>query len=403
MSGAISDKKILNMDRNVFFAGVTSFLTDTTTKMLYVVMPMFLLSIGASKTELTLIEGIAESTASILKAFSGAICDRTGKNKTLMLIGYLATALVSPFYFFVRTPVDVLLLRFIERVGKGIRTSPRDRLIAVSAGADKSVGKYFGFHKTMDNCGAIVGPLLAWAMLSLLPGEYRIIFLISGIPACLGVLTILIFIHDVRQEKQVCSVRKRIHFKDFPPSYYFFLFIVFIFTLGNSTDALLLVKAIDIGYSQTAIPFLYLAFYSVSVLFSIPAGMLSDRFGRERMIIFGYLVYSGVYFGFGSTDSKGMILLLFMLYGFYSAATDGVQKALVSDLSSSSRKGTGLGIYNAILGMTLLPASILAGWMYDTYGSGVPFYFGGIMSGVAVLLMVGFYFIHKRKTAAAGL
>lgn len=391
----IEEKKVLGLEKNIFFTGLTSFFTDTSVKMIYSVMPLFLLSLGASKTELSLIEGIAESTASVLKALSGWWSDRIGKNKPFMLIGYGITAIITPVYSSVISPLQVLYLRFIERTGKGIRTAPRDSLIAGSNGGKKA-GRNFGFHKAMDNCGAIVGPLLAFWILSVFPKDYRKVFLYAAIPAVLGVLTILFFVKEARKSKG--DLAGRIVFKDFSKSYYGFLFIAFIFTLGNSTDTLLLVKANDVGINAIYIPLVYLIFNSVSVLFAVPMGMLSDRIGRERLIIFGYLLYAAVYFGFGRTSVKTAIILLFALYGLYSAATDGVQKALVSDLIDKNKRGTGLGIYNALLGITLLPASLIAGLLYDKVNSSAPFYFGGTMAFIASILMFIFYSRRKVRT-----
>ncbi|MBA1335213.1 MAG: putative MFS-type transporter [Firmicutes bacterium] len=388
-------KKVLGLEWNIFFTGLTSFLTDTTTKMIYAVMPLFLMSIGASKTELSLIEGVAESTASVLKALSGWWSDKIGKNKPFMLVGYAITAVLSPLFSIVTSPLQVLIIRFAERVGKGIRTAPRDSLIAGSSSEGKK-GRSFGFHKAMDNSGAIVGPLLAFAVLAAFPGDYRKVFLLSAVPGMLGVIAIAFFVREAKKNK--AELPGKIVFKDFPMRYYMFLGIAFIFTLGNSTDALLLVKASDVGIKALFIPFVYLIFNSVSVIFAVPAGMLSDRIGRERLIIFGYLLYSIIYFGFGRTNDKAAVVLLFALYGLYSAATDGVQKALVSDLIDKNKRGTGLGIYNSLIGITLLPASVIAGILYDKVDNRAPFYFGSAMALTAAILMLGFY----RKNVAKG-
>ncbi|MGE5329753.1 MAG: MFS transporter, partial [Deltaproteobacteria bacterium] len=366
MLGTENKKKILGMEPNVFLAGLTSFLTDTSTKMVYAVMPLFLLSIGASKTELSLIEGVAESTASVLKAISGWWSDKIGKNKPFMLLGYFITALITPIYSFVATPFQILYLRFIERVGKGIRTAPRDSLIAGSTDGKKA-GKNFGFHKAMDNAGAILGPLIAVWIMAVFANNYRLVFLLATIPAVLGVIVIASFIKEAKKSKE--SLPGKIVLKDFSKRFYAFLFIAFIFTLGNSTDALLLVKAKDSGFSDIYIPLLYLVFNVVSVIFAMPAGMLSDKIGRERLIIFGYLLYSIIYFCFGAYSIHFVIITLFALYGLYSASTDGIQKALVSDLIDADKRGTGLGLYNAVLGITLLPASLIAGILYDKVSS----------------------------------
>ncbi|HRY14224.1 MAG TPA: MFS transporter [Syntrophomonadaceae bacterium] len=390
------ERKILGLDRNVFYIGITSFLTDTTTKMIYAIMPLFLLTLGATKTEISLIEGIAESTASLIKAVSGWWSDKIGRNKPFMIIGYGFTALLSPLFAVAYSPLQVLIIRFTERVGKGIRTAPRDSLIAGSC-EDGDRGKGYGFHKAMDNSGAIVGPLLAAGLLLLFPGQYRTVFVIAAIPALLGMATVIAFVKEVRVDKP--EHLGRIRLIDFRKKYYAFLAIVFIFTLGNSTDALLLIKASDVGVSAAFIPIIYLIFNSVSVFFAVPAGILSDRIGREKLIIFGYLLYSAIYWGFGRADYWVTVVLLFALYGLYSATTDGVQKALVSDLIDKNKRGTGLGIYNCVVGMTLLPASLMAGYLYDNVNNQAPFYLGSILALVAAVLMIIFY--HKGKPAPA--
>lgn len=250
-------------------------------------------------------------------------------------------------------------------------------------------------RRCFDNSGSIIGPLLAFIILMLFPSNYRKVFLISAIPATLGLLALIIFIKEAKKSKS--ELPGKINWRDFPKRYYFFLVIVFIFTLGNSTDALLLVKANDVGIKTLFIPLVYLIFNPVSVVFAVPAGMLSDKLGRERLIIFGYLLYSIIYFGFGRTHDKIVVILLFALYGLYSAATDGVQKALVSDLIDKKKRGTGLGIYNSLVGMTLLPVSLIAGLLYDKVDSKAPFYFGSMMAVTAAIFMYGFY---KNKVSA---
>ncbi|OFY64813.1 MAG: MFS transporter [Bacteroidetes bacterium RBG_13_42_15] len=380
-------------NRNILFTGLTSFLTDTSVKMVYSVMPMFLMSIGASKTSLALIEGIAESTSALIKALSGFWSDKIGKNKPFMLIGYGLSALIIPLYTFVVSPVQVLVLRFIERFGKGIRTAPRDSLIAGSITAGDS-GRSFGLQKAMDNSGAIAGPLIAFTMLSLLPGNYRLIFLIAGIPALLAIFVIIFGIREARKSRY--ELFTRFHFRELPVKYYLFLGIIFIFTLGNSTDALLMVKANEVGVKVALIPLVYLVTSVVSVLASIPVGSLADRIGKEKIMITGFLIYAVVYYGFGVTTTTGAIVALFALYGLYSAATDGIQKAFISDMTGKNKKGTGLGIYNALLGITLLPASLIAGLLYDKVNSSIPFYFGAATAAISAILMLVYSLKYKR-------
>lgn len=380
-------QKVFGFDRNILFTGITSFLTDTSVKMIYSVMPMFLMSIGASKASLGLIEGVAESTASLIKALSGFWSDRIGKNKPFMLAGYALSALILPLYAFVISPMQVLVLRFAERFGKGIRTAPRDSLIAGSV-TNNETGKSFGFQKAMDNSGAIAGPLIAFTLLSLFPDNFRLIFIIAGIPALAGIFVIIFGIKEARKSRT--DLIKKFRFRDFSKRYWFFLGIIFIFTLGNSTDALLLVKANEAGIKVAFIPLVYLITNLVSVVAAIPAGSLSDRIGKEKLLIAGFLIYTVVYLFFGMNVDKIALFILFALYGLYSAATDGVQKAFVADMTDRNKKGTALGIYNALLGITLLPASIIAGVLYDRVNSSVPFRFGAAMSALAAVLMIIF-------------
>jgi MFS family permease len=386
--------KIFGFTPNIFFTGLTSFLTDTSVKMVYSVMPLFLMSIGASKTSLALIEGVAESTASLVKAVSGFWSDRIGKNKPFMLIGYGLSAIILPLYTFVISPAQVLLLRFIERFGKGIRTAPRDSLIAGSV-TNGDTGRSFGLQKAMDNSGAILGPLVAFGLLSVFPGNYRMIFLIAGIPAIVAILVIIFGIHEARKKKE--ELITGFKFKDLPRKYYFLLAIVFIFTLGNSTDALLLVKANEVGVKIAFIPLVYLVTNMVSVLAAIPMGTLSDRVGKEKILIAGYLIYAAVYFGFGITTRTGSVVALFALYGLYSASTDGIQKAYISDITDRNKKGTGMGIYNALTGLTLLPASLIAGLLYDKVNSHIPFFFGSVTAFISALLMFLFCLSNARN------
>lgn len=372
------------ISKNILFTGLTSFMTDTSTKMVYSVMPMFLMSIGASKTSLALIEGIAESTAALVKTFSGFWSDKIGKNKPFMLIGYGLSSLIMPFYALVISPVQVLYLRFVERVGKGLRTAPRDSLIAGSV-AKGDRGKAFGVQKAMDNMGAILGPILAFLLLLFIPTNYRIIFLVAGIPAVLGIIVLILGVKEAKKDTSIPIVWSGL--KSFPKRYYAFLAVIFVFTLGNSTDALLLVKANEIGVKVAFIPLVYLITSVVSVALAVPMGVLSDKVGKEKMLAVGYSLYALVYFGFGWSSDIKAIMGLFALYGLYSAMTDGTQKAFVSDLVDADKKGTGLGIYNALIGLTLLPASLLAGILYDKVNADVPFYFGGTMSLLAALLL----------------
>ncbi len=392
----MSDKKIFGLERNVFFTGLTSFFTDTSTKMVYSVMPLFLLSIGASKTSIAMIEGIAESTASLFKAFSGYWSDKIGQNKPFMLIGYGITAMVTPLYALVTGSFQVLIFRFIERIGKGLRAAPRDSLVSGSV-SKETMGISFGFHKAMDNSGAIFGPLAAFLLLYLFQINYKYIFLLATIPALLGVLTIILFVKEAKSAKK--EERPAFHVSQLPKKFYLFLAIVFVFTLGNSADALLLVKTAETGINKSYIPFVYMIFNMVSVFLAVPIGKLSDKVGREILIILGFLVYAVVYFLFGRYNSINVFFFLFMLYGLYSALVDGSQKSMVADLVSKDLRGTGYGIYHSVLGITLLPASLIAGLLYDKVNANAPFYFGASMAFIAALLMVVLLVLERKEKA----
>jgi len=384
----MSRDKIFGLQKNGFYTGLTSFFTDTSTKMVYSVMPLFLLSMGASKTTISLIEGIAESTASFLKAVSGYWSDKIGKNKPFMIIGYGLTALVTPLYALARIPLHILTFRFVERIGKGLRTAPRDSLLSGSI-TKSEAGKVFGFQKAMDNSGAILGPLIAFLLLYFLPLHYTTIFWLATIPAVLGVITIIAFIKEARVPI-TDDIRPKRSYKHIPKKFYFFLIVIFIFNLGNSADALLLIKTSETGINKAYIPFVYMIFNMVSVILAIPIGKLSDRIGREILIILGFLLYAIVYYLFGRFNNIHVFIGLFVMYGLYSALTDGSQKALVSDIVSSDLKGTGFGIYHAVLGITLLPASLIAGILYDKVNANAPFYFGAVMALLATLVMIAF-------------
>lgn len=390
----MKSKKILGLERNVFFIGLTSFFTDASAKMIYSVMPLFLLSIGASKTSIALIEGIAESTASLFKALSGYWSDKIGKNKPFMLFGYGITALLTPLYALVRFPVQVLVLRFVERIGKGLRAAPRDSLISGSVPKNET-GKNFGFHKAMDNSGAIIGPLSAFLLLYFFPLNYTTIFLIATLPAILGVVSIVVFVKETKSDP--ARSQPQFQFSQLPKKFYFFLFVVAVFTLGNSADALLLVKTAETGIDKSYIPFVYMLFNTVSVFLAIPIGRMSDKKGREILIIAGFLVYAVVYYFFGRYHSLNIFLVLFIFYGVYSALVDGSQKALISDSVPKELKGTAYGLYHAVLGITLLPASLIAGLLYDRVNSNAPFYFGSVMALLACLLMI-VYVVTGKKT-----
>jgi MFS family permease len=247
----------------------------------------------------------------------------------------------------------------------------------------------------MDNSGAIIGPLLASLLLFIFPLKYGYIFILATVPAVLGVITILLFIKE--KKERILSNNNKISFRQLPRKFYFFLFIIFIFSLGNSTDALLLVKTSETGIKPAYVPFIYMLFNTVSVFLAVPSGKLSDKIGREKLIVTGFFIYALVYFLFGAFNHIGVFVFAFILYGIYSAFTDSCQKALISDLTGIEIKGTGFGIYHAILGITLLPASLIAGLLYDKVNAGAPFFFGSMMSLLAAILLILYMLCFRNK------
>jgi MFS family permease len=249
----------------------------------------------------------------------------------------------------------------------------------------------------MDNSGAIIGPLIAFLLLSFFPANYSFIFLIATIPALLGVITIVLLIRE--KNTRFTGAKKELSIRSLPRRFYFFLVIIFVFALGNSTDALLIVKTSETGIKTSFIPFIYMIFNTVAVLLAIPVGRLSDKKGRSKLIILGFLLYAIVYFLFGAFNRIGVFIFAFVLYGGYSALTDSCQKAMISDIVSKDLKGSSFGLYHAVLGIALLPASLIAGLLYDRVNAGAPFYFGAAMALIASILMVLFLIWSKKQPA----
>lgn len=273
-----------------------------------------------------------------------------------------------------------------------MRAAPRDSLIAGSIEKGET-GKNFGFQKAMDNSGAIIGPLLASLILYLTLDNYQVLFLCATLPALLGVLAVIFGVREVGIKKK--GGTRHVSARLLPRRYYLFLFIVFVFSLGNSSDALLLIKTSETGVNKAWIPIVYMITNVTSVLLAVPIGRLSDKIGRERLITLGFTVYTLTYVLFGCLNRFWAFVPLFVLYGVYSALTEVSQKSYISDITSQEMKGTGYGLYHAVLGLSLLPASILGGWLYDRVNNQVPFYFGALMSGVASVMMY-LFFIRKR-------
>lgn len=377
---------------NIIVLGIVSFLTDISTEMVYPLLPIFLTAtLGASPAIVGVIEGIAESIASLLKVFSGYWGDKTKKKKELAIAGYGSSFLGKVVLIFAGSWGGVLFSRVIDRLGKGIRTAPRDALIAESAQA-KARGHAFGLHRAMDTFGAVIGVIIAYFLLIGSSTDFKRIFFYSMIPAFLGVI-VLFF---VRQPKEIHASKKKLSFAwstlDFKLKA--FLILAFIFNLGNSSNQFLLLRASKLGASAPLVVLLYLVYNISYGLLSYPIGRLSDHIGRRRILVVGYFIYALVYLGFALVTGLSSLWLLFIIYGFYIAFTEGVEKALLADIAPSNLRGTVIGLHATLVGLALLPASVLAGLLWDLIGASAPFYFGASMG---LLAAIGLMIILKDK------
>jgi MFS family permease len=373
------------LGRNVLALAAVSFLTDVASDMTYPLLPVFLSTVlGVSAMTVGAIEGAAESMAALLKLFSGWWSDRVPRRKPLVLAGYALASVVRPLIGLAQTASQVLTIRVVDRVGKGIRGAPRDALIADSV--DPAVrGRAFGFHRAADHAGAVIGPLLAFALLQWADLEFRHLFLLTAIP---GALAVAALVFGVREGPRADSKGTKVLDLRAPLGrrFWAFLGVLFLFTLGNSTDAFLLLRAADLGVAPALIPILWAMLHVVKTLSSTPGGALSDRIGRKPLLAAGWLVYAAVYFALGRAGAQWQAWALFALYGVYFGLTEGVEKALVADLVPADRRGTAFGWYNLSLGLGALPASLIFGAIWDWKGPAMAFGFGATM---ALLASVG--------------
>lgn len=368
---------------NVIILGITSLLTDISTEMVYPLLPIYLTTrLGATPLIVGTIEGIAESLASLLKVFSGYYSDEIKKRKAFAISGYgISTVGKVILYLSFSWPM-VLTARILDRFGKGIRTAPRDALIAESAKKEE-LGKAFGLHRAMDTLGAVIGVLIAYILIGLPSINYNKIFLASLIPAFLGVIA-LFFVRE-KGERGIKSKKLSLEWNKLDSRLRMFLIIMFIFTLGNSSNQFLLLKAKNAGFNDKTVILLYLIYNIVYDVFSYPAGIISDKIGRKRMIILGYLAYGIVYFGFALAKMPTTIWMLFGIYGLYMAFTEGVEKAFISEIAPEDVRGTMIGLHATLVGIGLFPASFFAGVLWNLFGASAPFYFGGVIGLLAAI------------------
>ncbi|MBP2673176.1 MAG: major facilitator superfamily 1 [Deltaproteobacteria bacterium] len=373
------------LPRNVIALGVVSLLTDVSSDMIVPLLPLFITAtLGAGPAALGVIEGVAEATASFLKLASGAWSDRASRKKPLVVWGYSLAAVARPLTAFAGSWVHVLFIRFADRTGKGIRTSPRDALIAASV-REEVRGKAFGWHRAMDNLGAVLGPAAAFLLLSVGGFSYRTIFLLAAVPGIAAVIALVLFVKETASGKQDPGKGFRLGDGALPPPFRRYLFALGVFTLGNASDSFLILRAVDAGVPAGYIPLLWGAFHVVKSSLSTYGGILSDRVGRRKMILAGWAVYAATYAAWGLTQGVYWMVGLFLVYGIHHAACEGAERALVADLVPPERRGTAYGWFHLVVGICALPASVLFGFLWKEFGAPAAF---GVSAGLALLAAV---------------
>lgn len=392
-------QRLKTLPRNVWAVSLTSFFMDVSSEMVINILPLFLSNVlGVRTVIIGAIEGAAEATASVLKVFSGWLSDKLRARKWPAVVGYALSAISKPFFYFANSAGMIAGVRVVDRIGKGIRTAPRDALVADSVDS-KQRGLAFGFHRAADTAGAMVGLLIALGVVwfaqqqlgKMERSTFQLVVLVSIIPAILAVVALVI----VAKEVPITGQRSmpRFAFKSLGKPFMIFMIIVGIFDLGNSSDAFLVLRAQERGVSVLGILGMLVVFNFVYTLVSIPAGSLSDKVGRQRVILGGWLVYSLIYLGFAMVKSTTGVWLLYVLYGIYYGLAYGTTKALVADLVPEALRGTAYGTYNAVLGLLDFPASLIAGLLWQGagawkgFGPSAPFWWGGGLALLASILL----------------
>ena len=374
------------LPRNVKLLGIVSLLNDIASEMIYPLMPQFLIGVlGGNKFYLGLIEGFADSVASLLKLWSGAASDRMGQRKRLVIFGYSMATVARPLLGIVTAPWQMFAVRIFDRVGKGIRTSPRDALIAESTPPEMH-GRAFGFHRAMDHLGAAIGPLLAALFLLVWPGQLRWLFLIAFLPGLL-VMALLFFGLREKTVARESAATLTLSLKPFDYRFRLYLLALVIFTLGNSSDAFLLVRAGELGVTTEMLPLLWGAFHVVKSCGNMLAGRAADIVGSRPLILIGWAIYAMIYLAFAWIVSAWQVWIVFLFYGLFYALTEPAEKKLVTELVGIENKGLAFGWFNAAIGIVSLPSSILFGWLYQQFGALVAFGCGSTLAAAAFVLL----------------
>ncbi len=382
---ALSRKAMRGIGRNVVAISLVSFLNDISSEMVYPVMPIFLVTVlNAPVTIVGLIEGIAESTANLLRIFSGYFSDRSGRRKPFMTGGYVLSALSKLVIGAASGWTMVMGGRFLDRFGKGVRTSARDALLA-GVSEERYRGRVFGFHRALDTLGAMIGPLIALLLLKIFEDNLRLIFYLAFLPAVAGVVLLVAFVHDARTDN---GTGRRLPWKlrdiKLDRSFKVFLLASTVFALGNSSDAFIILRAHSLGFAVGTTILAYALFNIVYAVFSFPAGIISDRVGQKKLLLSGFALFALIYFLFGITGRPGFLWVLFPLYGIYMALTEGIGKAYISLHARGEFAGTTYGVYQTVTGLAAFPASLAAGFLWRYVGPGAPFFFGAAMALIAL-------------------
>jgi MFS family permease len=408
MTEAPSDEKapksLFGMHPNVFYLGLTSLLNDFSSELIFTLLPLFLTNIlGVSTVIVGLIGGISGSADSLFRIFSGWYSDKIGNRKSFAVLGYAISALAKPFMYFAASWGVVTGIRFADRMGKGIRNAPRDALLADSVSSGER-GKGFGLQRAMDTSGAVVGLAVAALIIYLVQGNatnleaptFRWMVIAGIIPGILGTLVLVFLVHEARKQKKIAATNQTgtAITGGFSRRFKIYLVILGVFTLGNTSDFFVILRAQNLGDSLIYIALILVMFNVVYAVVATPAGILSDKLGRRGLLIMGWLLYAAVYAGFAVATAPWHVWLLFAVYGIYYGIVEGVSRALVADLVPPAKRGTAYGWYNGVLSMALLPASLIAGWLWEAISPASTFYFG---AGLAFIAAIGMWALVKEE------
>ncbi len=394
-------RRILRLHPNVFFLGVVSFLTDVSSEMIFTLVPLFLTNVlGAATTVVGLVGGISESADALFRIGSGWLSDRLGKRKLLAVLGYGLSTLAKPFMYPASSWGSVLAVRFTDRLGKGLRSSSRDALIADSVTASER-GRGFGLHRAMDTAGAVLGLVLAAVIIyavqgggnQITRGTYHWLVIIGVVPAVLAVIILQVMVQERRRPGRTgvgraTSPGSRPSTGSLGLRFKLYLAVLAIFTLGNSSDFFVILRAQNVQVPLVQVVAMLVLQNVTYALVALPMGNLSDRIGRRRVIVIGWTLYAAVYLGFAAVSAIWQIWLLFAVYGLYYGIVEGAARAFVADLVPAGRRGTAYGLYHGVVGLTLLPASVIAGWLWSTAGPAAPFYLGAGLAFLAMLALL---------------